>query len=71
MEIITIVQEKQHWIVQAGIAPKSRLYWHSPILRVYILGALPVREFGRVANIALNHQISIGGRAIELERYKK
>ena len=71
MEIITIVQDKQHWIVQAGIAPKARLYWISPILRVYVLGALPMREFGRVANIALNHQISIGGRAVELERYKK
>lgn len=71
MEIITIVSDRGNWIVEDGIAKGSRLYWRSPRLNVYVKGAMPVKEYGRVANIAMNHLMSIGGKAIELRRYVK
>lgn len=68
---ITIVRCGNIWVVEDGVAKGAGLYWRCERLNVYVLGALPIREYGRVANIAMNYLISIGGRAVELERYIK
>lgn len=70
MEIITIVKQKKNWIVQREQAANSTLFWQSDILKVYVKGAMPMKECGRVINIAMNYQIAIGGRAAELKGFK-
>lgn len=60
MEEITIVihPDTEACTVQPGIVKSARMVWHAPGLVIYVSGAMPLRLYGRVCNVAVNECIN-------------
>lgn len=71
MYSITIVRRADSWLVIDGVQKKARLYWHAPGLDIYVVGAIPLRVYDRVCNIAVNECIDRRIPAIALRRVGK
>jgi len=68
MDTITIVCSDNFVKVEAGRLPKSRHYYHSPVLEIYVLGYQRPHQRDMVKYHAVSEALARGGRAIDVKR---